>query len=172
MPVLTQAGDSFVYEAGKIIPERQPYNQADRSFQNSIQDTAGDETRAGKPRNLGGVLHSEGRFFHDLQTLVRYSHNQSWPDLVKPVSTTLPRSKQQTSQSFKASTAVLSLRDTMPGFAKHIAPETNHPMPKDLSACRSDISTKVTLSNSGVAGRTAGCIETTGLGDRRKASDW
>ena len=55
MPVLTRAGDSFVYEAGKDYTweKEQPYNQADGSFQNSIQDTAGDETwtrQAKKPR--------------------------------------------------------------------------------------------------------------------------
>ena len=92
MPVLTRAGDSFVYEAGKDYTWEKGSRTIRLTAHSRIPSKTPQEMRPGpgKPRSLGGVLHSEGRFFHDLQTLVRYSHNQSWPDLVEPVSTPCP----------------------------------------------------------------------------------
>ena len=163
MPVLTRAGDSFVYEAGKDYTWEKGSRTIRLTAHSEIPSKTPHEMRPGpgKPRNLGGVLHSEGRFFHDLQTLVSYSHNQSWPDLVKPVSATLPRSLQKlkTSQSFK----VVALGDSITegynasGFAKTQAPK-NHPAYAEGFTRLLDqaFPSKVTLSNLGVAGRTAG----------------
>ena len=115
----------------------------------------------GKPRSLGGVLHGEGRFFHDLQTLVSYSHNQSWPDLVQPVSATLPRSlkKLHSSPSFQ----VVALGDSITegynasGFAKTQAPRNQPAYAEGFARLLNEtFPAKVTLSNLGVAGRTAG----------------
>ena len=163
MPVLTRAGDSFVYEAGKDYTWEKGSRTIRLTAHSEIPSKTPQEMRPGpgKPRNLGGILHSEGRFFHDLQTLVSYSHNQSWPDLVKPVSATLPRSLQKlkTSQSFK----VVALGDSITegynasGFAKTQAPK-NHPAYAEGFTRLLDqaFPSKVTLSNLGVAGRTAG----------------
>ena len=105
MPVLTRAGDSFVYEAGKDYTWEKGSRTIRLTDHSRIPSKTPQEMRPGpgKPRSLGGVLHGEGRFFHDLQTLVSYSHNQSWPDLVQPGSATLPRSleKLKSSQSFQ-----------------------------------------------------------------------
>ena len=115
----------------------------------------------GKPRSLGGVLHSEGRFFHDLQTLVRYSHNQSWTDLVKPASSPLPLSleKLNTSKSFKVVTLGDSITEgyNASGFAKTQAPRNQPPYAEGFARLLDQaFPAKVTLSNLGVAGRTAG----------------
>ena len=162
MPVLTRAGDSFVYEAGKDYTWEKGSRTIRLTAHSEIPSKTPHEMRPGpgKPRSLGGILHSEGRFFHDLQTLVSYSHNQSWPDLVKPVSATLPRSLQKlkTSQSFK----VVALGDSITegynasGFAKTQAPK-NHPAYAEGFTRLLDqaFPSKVTLSNLGVAGRTA-----------------
>ena len=162
MPVLTRAGDSFVYETGKDYVWEEGSRMLRLTPGSRIPSKTPEEMvpGSGKPRSLGGVLHSEGRFFHDLQTLVSYSHNQSWPDLVKPVSNTLPRSleKLKTFQFFK----VVALGDSITegynasGFAKTKAPR-NHPAYAEGFARLLDqaFPAKVTLSNLGVAGRTA-----------------
>jgi hypothetical protein len=36
----------------------------------------------GKPKTIGGVLHSEGRFFYDLQMMVSYQHDERMKDLI------------------------------------------------------------------------------------------
>ena len=132
VPVLTRAGDSFVYKAGKDYTWEKGSRTIRLTNHSRIPSKTPQEMRPGpgKPRSLGGVLHSEGRFFHDLQTLVRYSHNQSWPDLVQPVSASLPRSleKLSTSQSFKVVTLGDSITEgyNASGFTKTQAPR-NHP---------------------------------------------
>ena len=162
MPVLTRAGDSFAYEAGKDYTWGKGSRTIRLTAHSRIPSKTPKEMRPepGKPRSLGGVLHSEGRFFHDLQTLVSYSHNQSWPDLVQPVSTTLPRSleKLNSSQSFKVVTLGDSITEgyNASGFAKTQAPR-NHPAYAEGFARLLDqaFPSQVTLSNLGVAGRTA-----------------
>jgi len=162
MPVLTRAGDSFVYEAGKDYTWGKGSRTIRLTAHSRISSKTSQEMRPepGKPRSLGGVLHSEGRFFHDLQTMVSYSHNQSWPDLVQPVSTTLPRSleKLNSSQSFKVVTLGDSITEgyNASGFAKTQAPR-NHPAYAEGFARLLDqaFPSQVTLSNLGVAGRTA-----------------
>ena len=132
LPVLTRAGDSFVYEAGKDYTWEKGSRTIRLTDHSRIPSKTAQEMRPGpgKPRSLGGVLHGEGRFFHDLQTLVSYSHNQSWPDLVQPGSATLPRSleKLNSSQSFKVVTLGDSITEgyNASGFAKTQAPR-NHP---------------------------------------------
>ena len=141
MPTLTRAGDSFVYEAGRDYTWEKGSRTIRLTAHSRIPSKTPQEMRPGpgKPRSLGGVLHSEGRFFHDLQTLVRYSHNQSWPDLVEPVSNALPRSleKLNTSQSFKVITLGDSITEgyNASGFAKTQAPRNHPPYAKDLLAC-------------------------------------
>ena len=162
MPVLTRAGDSFAYEAGKDYTWEKGSRTIRLTAHSRIPSKTPQEMRPepGKPRSLGGVLHSEGRFFHDLQTMVSYSHNQSWPDLVQPVSTTLPRSleKLNSSQSFKVVTLGDSITEgyNASGFAKTQAPR-NHPAYAEGFARLLDqaFPSQVTLSNLGVAGRTA-----------------
>jgi acyl-CoA thioesterase-1 len=162
MPILTRAGDSFVYEAGRDYIWEQGSRTIRLTNHSRIPSKTPQEMRPGpgKPRSLGGVLHSEGRFFHDLQTLVRYSHNQSWPDLVEPLSTTLPRSlnKLKTSQSFKVVTLGDSITEgyNASGFAKTRAPRNHPPYAEGFARLLDQaFPAKVTLSNLGVAGRTA-----------------
>jgi lysophospholipase L1-like esterase len=162
LPVLTRAGDSFVYEAGKDYTWEQGSRTIRLTAHSRIPFKTPQEMRPGpgKPRSLGGVLHSEGRFFHDLQTLVSYSHNQSWPDLVKAQST-LPRSlkKLRSNEPFQVVTLGDSITEgyNASGFTKTQAPR-NHPAYAEGFARLLDetFPAQVTLSNFGVAGRTAG----------------
>ena len=162
MPVLTRAGDSFVYEAGKDYTWEKESRTIRLTDHSRIPSKTPQEMRPGpgKPRSLGGVLHGEGRFFHDLQTLVTYSHKETWPDLVKACSNTLPRSleKLKTYQSFQVVTLGDSITEgyNASGFAKTQAPR-NQPSYADGFARLLDetFPAQVTLSNLGVAGRTA-----------------
>ena len=162
LPVLTRAGDSFVYEAGKDYTWEQGSRTIRLTAHSRIPFKTPQEMRPGpgKPRSLGGVLHSEGRFFHDLQTLVSYSHNQSWPDLVKAQST-LPRSlkKLRSNEPFQVVTLGDSITEgyNASGFTKTQAPR-NHPAYAEGFARLLDetFPAQVTLSNFGMAGRTAG----------------
>ena len=79
MPFLTRAGDSFVYEAGKDYTWEKGSRKIRLTAHSRIPSKTPQEMRPGpgKPRNLGGVLHGEGRFFHDLQTLVTYSYQET-----------------------------------------------------------------------------------------------
>jgi lysophospholipase L1-like esterase len=162
MPFLTRARDSFVYEAGKDYTWEKGSRTIRLTAHSRIPFKTPQEMRPGpgKPRSLGGVLHSEGRFFHDLQTLVSYSHNQSWPDLVKAQST-LPRSlkKLRSNEPFQVVTLGDSITEgyNASGFTKTQAPR-NHPAYAEGFARLLDetFPAQVTLSNFGVAGRTAG----------------
>ena len=162
MPGLTRAGDSFVYEAGKDYTWEKGSRTISLTDHSRIPSKTPQEMRPGpgKPRSLGGVLHSEGRFFHDLQTLVSYSHNQLWPDLVEPDSNTLTRSleKLKTYQSFQ----VVILGDSITegynasGFAKTQAPRNQPSYAEGFARLLDEtFPAQVTLSNLGVAGRTA-----------------
>jgi acyl-CoA thioesterase-1 len=158
LPVLTRAGDSFVYEAGKDYTWEQGSRTIKLTAHSRIPSKTPQEMRTGRGK---GILHSEGRFFHDLQTLVRYSHNQSWPDLVKPVSNTLPRSleKLKSSPSFKVVTLGDSITEgyNASGFAKTRAPRNQPPYAEGFVRLLDQaFPAKVSLSNLGVAGRTAG----------------
>ena len=162
MPFLTRAGDSFVYEAGKDYTWEKGSRTIRLTAHSRIPSKTPQEMRPGpgKPRSLGGVLHGEGRFFHDLQTLVSYSHNQSWPDLVKAQGT-LPRSlkKLRANEPFQVVTLGDSITEgyNASGFTKTQAPR-NHPAYAEGFARLLDetFPAQVTLSNLGVAGRTAG----------------
>ena len=162
MPVLTRADDSFVYEAGKDYTWEKDSRTIRLTAHSRIPSKTPLEMRPGpgKPRSLGGVLHSEGRFFHDLQTLVSYSHNQSWPDLVNAQGT-LPRSlkKLRSNEPFQVVTLGDSITEgyNASGFTKTQAPR-NHPAYAEGFARLLDetFPALVTLSNFGVAGRTAG----------------
>ncbi|MDA8988970.1 SGNH/GDSL hydrolase family protein [Opitutales bacterium] len=162
MPGLTRAGDSFVYEAGKDYTWEKGSRTIRLTDHSRIPSKTAQEMRPGpgKPRSLGGVLHGEGRFFHDLQTLVSYSHNQSWPDLVQPGSATLPRSleKLNSSQSFKVVTLGDSITEgyNASGFAKTQAPRNQPSYAEGFARLLDEtFPAQVTLSNLGVAGRTA-----------------
>ena len=162
MPFLTRARDSFVYEAGKDYTWEKGSRTIRLTAHSSIPSKTPQEMRPGpgKPRSLGGVLHGEGRFFHDLQTLVSYSHNQSWADLVKAQGT-LPRSLQKlrSNEPFQVVTLGDSITEgyNASGFTKTQAPR-NHPAYAEGFARLLDetFPAQVTLSNFGVAGRTAG----------------
>ena len=162
MPGLTRAGDSLVYEAGKDYTWEKGSRTIRLTDHSRIPSKTAQEMRPGpgKPRSLGGVLHGEGRFFHDLQTLVSYSHNQSWPDLVQPGSATLPRSleKLNSSQSFKVVTLGDSITEgyNASGFAKTQAPRNQPSYAEGFARLLDEtFPAQVTLSNLGVAGRTA-----------------
>ena len=163
MPVLTRAGDSFVYEAGKDYTWEKESRTIRLTDHSRIPSKTPQEMRPGpgKPRSLGGVLHGEGRFFHDLQTLVTYSHKETWPDLVKPCSNTLPRSleKLKTYQSFQVVTLGDSITEgyNASGFAKTQAPRNQPAYAEGFARLLDEtFPAQVTLSNLGVAGRTAG----------------
>jgi acyl-CoA thioesterase-1 len=151
-----------VYEAGKDYTWEKDSRTIRLTAHSSIPSKTPQEMRPGpgKPRSLGGVLHGEGRFFHDLQTLVSYSHNQSWADLVKAQGT-LPRSLQKlrSNEPFQVVTLGDSITEgyNASGFTKTQAPR-NHPAYAEGFARLLDetFPAQVTLSNFGVAGRTAG----------------
>ena len=162
MPVLTRAGNSFVYEAGKDYTWEKGSRTIKLTDHSRIPSKTPQEMRPGpgKPRSLGGVLHGEGRFFHDLQTLVTYSHKETWPDLVK-AQETLPRSlkKLRSDETFQVVTLGDSITEgyNASGFAKTQAPR-NQPAYAEgfVRLLDQAFPGKVTLSNLGVAGRTAG----------------
>jgi len=162
MPVLTRAGDSFVYEAGKDYTWEKGGRKIRLTAHSRIPSKTPQEMRPGpgKPRSLGGVLHGEGRFFHDLQTLVTYSHKETWPDLVK-AQETLPRSlkKLRSDETFQVVTLGDSITEgyNASGFAKTQAPR-NQPSYAEgfVRLLDQAFPGEVTLSNLGVAGRTAG----------------
>jgi len=161
MPFLTRAGDSFVYEAGKDYTWEKGSRTIRLTAHSRIPSKTPQEMRPGpgKPRSLGGVLHGEGRFFHDLQTLVSYSHNQSWPDLVKAQGT-LPRSlkKLRANEPFQVVTLGDSITEgyNASGFAKTQAPRNQPSYAEGFARLLDEtFPAQVTLSNLGVAGRTA-----------------
>ena len=162
MPVLTRAGDSFVYEAGKDYTWEKGSRKIRLTDHSRIPSKTPQEMRPGpgKPRSLGGVLHGEGRFFHDLQTLVTYSHKETWPDLVK-AQETLPRSlkKLRSDETFQVVTLGDSITEgyNASGFAKTQAPR-NQPSYAEgfVRLLDQAFPGEVTLTNLGVAGRTAG----------------
>jgi len=162
MPVLTRAGDSFVYEAGKDYTWEKGSRTIRLTDHSRIPSKTPQEMRPGpgKPRSLGGVLHGEGRFFHDLQTLVTYSHKETWPDLVK-AQETLPRSlkKLRSDETFQVVTLGDSITEgyNASGFAKTQAPR-NQPSYAEgfVRLLDQAFPGEVTLTNLGVAGRTAG----------------
>lgn len=113
----------------------------------------------GKPQTLGGVLWSEGRFFHDLQTLVDYEHNEQWPELVSVPQKRLPRSmaKLRSKQPLK----IVALGDSITvgynasGFGPCKAPRNQPPYPQLVAdTLQQHFESTVTLKTLARAGMT------------------
>jgi lysophospholipase L1-like esterase len=117
---------------------------------------------AGSPNMFATVLHSEGRFFHDLQVQVSYWHKTDpWPVEVKPQPERLTRvlTKLRAKQPIK----LVALGDSITqgfnasGFKESLA-EPYQPAYPQLVAntLQKRFGSKVTLVNFGAAGAEAG----------------
>jgi dienelactone hydrolase/lysophospholipase L1-like esterase len=162
-PRLTSPDGATVYEEGRdytwtpgaarleLIPgSRIPFK------------TAADMIRPnGGPNTFHGVFHSEGRFFHDLQTQVTYAHDGGWAPPPPERSVELTRSLRRLGekQPFK----IVALGDSITegynasGFRKVDAPPHQPAYPELVAAAlQRRFSTPVTLVNLGLGGAQAG----------------
>ena len=92
-----EAGKDFVWKPGSDTIELTPSSRI--PFKTSEQMAP----PAGSPQTLNGVLWSEGRFFHDLQAQVTYTHSGAWAGTPTQALLQLPRSlaKLKAKQSIK-----------------------------------------------------------------------
>jgi lysophospholipase L1-like esterase len=114
----------------------------------------------GSPNTLGGVLFSEGHFFHDLQVQVTYEHEDLFPWKPTPPPHALTRSLQKLRA--QKPLKVVALGDSITegynasGFSKCAAPPYQPAYPQLVAAILGKrFGAPVTLANFGLAGAKA-----------------
>lgn len=114
----------------------------------------------GSPNTLYGVLFSEGRYFHDLQVQVSYSHSDTWPLKNAPNQEGLRRTLA--ALKAKKPLKLVALGDSITegynasGFKPSEAPPFQPAYPQLVAnTLKKRFGAPVTLTNLGVAGTTA-----------------
>jgi acyl-CoA thioesterase I len=162
-PRLTSADGATVYEEGRDYTWTPGTPRIELTPDSRIPfKTAAEMIRPnGGPNTFGGVLHSEGRFFHDLQTQATYAHDGGWAPPPPERDGALPRSlrKLEEKQPFKIVTLGDSITEgyNASGFAKVNAPPHQPAYPELVARdLRRRFGAPVTLVNLGLGGTQAG----------------
>ena len=161
---ITHPDLNMKYEEGKDYTWKPGTNIIELTFTSRIpfKTAAQMMPPKGSPNMFATVLHSEGRFFHDLQVQVSYWHKTDpWPVEMKPQPEQLTRvlAKLRAKQPIK----LVALGDSITqgfnasGFKESLA-EPYQPAYPQLVAntLQKRFGSKVTLVNFGVAGTEAG----------------
>ena len=161
---ITHPDHTMIYEEGKDYTWKPGTNLIELTLTSRIpfKTAAQMVPPQGSPNMFATVLHSEGRFFHDLQVQVSYWHKTDpWPVEVKPSPEQLTRvlAKLRAKQPIK----LVALGDSITqgfnasGFKESLA-EPYQPAYPQLVAntLEKRFGSKVTLVNFGAAGAEAG----------------